>query len=480
MVTSTNNIVREYSDHSREKAPFQVPGDAENARFLREIKKAADENQIKRPKGYTVSWHLNPDIERHHFGRSHPMKPWRLTLAKGLITSYGMHFAMDSYLSRKATPEELAEFHTQDYLDYLKVAIPAEPVAYPDHPHNLGGDDCPIFEGLFEYCSMYAGASIDAARKLCNSQSDIAINWSGGLHHAKKSEASGFCYMNDIVLAILQLLRHHPRILYIDIDVHHGDGVEEAFSSTDRVLTVSFHKYDKETFFPGTGPLSSTGPEDEHNPGAHHTVNVPLNDGIDDFQYTELFKTVIKKCVASFQPSAIVLQCGADSLAGDRLGPFNLQVQGHGACVEFVKSLNLPLMLVGGGGYTPRNVARAWTNETSIAIGCSKTLNPNLPMHAPYRAHFRQTTLFPTPDELLTENRLNKNTPKRIDEIIRSISEELRWMNHSPSVQMQELPPDLGGLREDVEDEMREEAEDDDDMRREKEEDLGRDGELAA
>lgn len=113
-------------------------------------------------------------------------------------------------------------------------------------------------------------------------------------------------------------------------------------------------------------PLSSTGPEDEHNPGNHHTVNVPLNDGIDDFQYIELFKTVIRKCVASSQPSAIVLQCGADSLAGNCLGPFNLQVKGHGACVEFFKSLNLVLLFVGGGGYTPRDVARRWMNETSI------------------------------------------------------------------------------------------------------------------
>jgi histone deacetylase HOS2 len=111
--------------------------------------------------------------------------------------------------------------------------------------YNIG-DDCPIFDGMNEYCRMYSGASIDAARKLNNNQSQIAINWSGGLHHAKKGEASGFCYINDIVLAILQLARHNPRILYIDIDVHHGDGVEQAFWSSDRVMTLSFHKYGNE------------------------------------------------------------------------------------------------------------------------------------------------------------------------------------------------------------------------------------------
>jgi histone deacetylase HOS2 len=469
MGLSTNNIVQEYTH------PLALRGPKANLQYLRHVKDEVIKNGITRPKGYKVSYHFNPDIEHHHFGRTHPMKPWRLTLANGLIMSYGMHYAMDVFKSRQATMEELAEFHTADYLDYLKSVMPQEPVDYPDHPHNLGGHDCPIFEGLFDYCSMYSGASMDAARKLCNNEADIAINWSGGLHHAKKTEASGFCYMNDIVLAILQLLRIHPRVLYIDIDVHHGDGVEEAFSSTDRVMTVSFHKYDKDLFFPGTGPLESTGPESNNNPGSHHTVNVPLNDGIDDDQYVTLFKTIIQNCVDKFRPSAIVLQCGADSLAGDRLGPFNLQVQGHGACVTFCKSLRIPLLLVGGGGYTPRNVARAWTNETSIAIGCHDTLNPALPLHTPYRSHFRQETLYPSPDELQRDGpRTNRNTPKRLNEIVSSISEQLRFVSTAPSVQMQDIPPDLGGLRDEVEDRLREDREEkDEEMRKQREEGLG-------
>jgi histone deacetylase HOS2 len=476
MVLSTSNIVQEYvAPHG----PLPLRGDRANLSFLRQVRRQVEANGISRPKGYRVSYHLNPDIDKHHFGRTHPMKPWRLTLANGLIMSYGMHYAMDTYNSRRATPEELAEFHTTDYLEYLRSVLPQEPVDYPTHPHNLGGHDCPLFEGLFDYCSMYCGASIDAARKLCNHESDIAINWSGGLHHAKKAEASGFCYMNDIVLAILQLLRTHPRVLYIDIDVHHGDGVEEAFSSTDRVMTLSFHKYDKDVFFPGTGPLDSTGPESNNNPGAHHTVNVPLNDGIDDEQYVALFNKVVRNCVDRYQPSAIVLQCGADSLSGDRLGPFNLQVQGHGECVAFCKSLRLPLLLIGGGGYTPRNVARAWTNETSIAIGCQATLDPTLPLHTPYRSHFRQETLFPTPEELQREARANKNSPKRIQEIISSINEQLRFVTWAPSVQMQEIPPDLAGLRDEVEESLREDKEDnDDDFRKEKEEAIAEQMEL--
>ena len=118
--------------------------------------------------------------------------------------------------------------------------------------------DCPGFAGLYEFCQLSCGGSIDSAYVLLRGDSNIAINWGGGLHHAKKCEASGFCYMNDIVLAILELLKYHRRVLYVDVDVHHGDGVEEAFYLTDRVMTVSFHQYG-EGFFPGTGNIDSIG-----------------------------------------------------------------------------------------------------------------------------------------------------------------------------------------------------------------------------
>ena len=138
----------------------------------------------------------------------------------------------------------------------------------------------------------------------------------GGLHHAKKSEASGFCYVNDIVLAILELLKYHQRVLYIDIDIHHGDGVEEAFYTTDRVMTVSFHKYGE--YFPGTGDLRDIGA----GRGKYYAVNFPMRDGIDDECYQNTFVPIMSKVMECYQPSAVVLQCGADSLSGDRLGKF--------------------------------------------------------------------------------------------------------------------------------------------------------------
>lgn len=207
------------------------------------------------------------------------------------------------------------------------------------------------------------GGSIDCAYMINEGAQNICINWAGGLHHAKKNEASGFCYINDIVLCILVLLRYHPRVLYIDIDVHHGDGVEEAFYLTNRVMTVSFHQYGKD-FFPGTGHHESVGKGE----GLYYSVNVPLYPGMDDASYTSLYKDVIKQVIDKYQPSAIVLQCGADSLNEDKLGQFNLTTRGHAECVDFTLKLGIPTVMLGGGGYTIENVARCWTNETAVAL----------------------------------------------------------------------------------------------------------------
>jgi acetoin utilization deacetylase AcuC-like enzyme len=163
---------------------------------------------------------------------------------------------------RPASAEELSRFHSDDYIDFLRRITPetAKKVEFASSlsAHNMGEmSDCPVFDDLYGFCQSYAGASLDGAVRLNHGHADIVVNWSGGLHHAKKREASGFCYVNDIVLAILELLKYHERVLYIDIDVHHGDGVEDAFLTTNRVLTLSLHKFGD--FFPGTGSIRDTG-----------------------------------------------------------------------------------------------------------------------------------------------------------------------------------------------------------------------------
>lgn len=262
---------------------------------------------------------------------------------------------------------------------------------------------------------------------------DVAINWAGGLHHAKKSEASGFCYLNDIVLGIIELLRYHERVLYIDIDVHHGDGVEEAFYTTDRVMTCSFHKFGE--FFPGTGELHDIGV----GRGKNYAVNVPLRDGIDDTTYKSIFEPIITAIMEWYQPAAVVLQCGGDSLSGDRLGCFNLSMQGHANCVNFVKSFHIPTLVVGGGGYTMRNVSRTWTYETGILS--NKILGPDIPFNDYYEYYGPDYRL-----EVRTSNMPNANSPEYLKKILTQVLQNLSRTKYAPSVQIQDIPRDLEDL----------------------------------
>lgn len=183
------------------------------------------------------------------------------------------------------------------------------------------------------------------------------------------------------------------RVLYIDIDVHHGDGVEEAFYTTDRVMTVSFHKYGE--YFPGTGELRDVG----IGQGKHYSVNFPLRDGITDDSYKSIFEPVIENVMKYYQPEAVVLQCGGDSLSGDRLGCFNLSMDGHANCVNYVKSFGLPTLVLGGGGYTMRNVARTWAFETGVLVG--KDMERSLPYNEYYEV--RVATLTNKANPVLTE-----------------------------------------------------------------------------
>lgn len=395
-----------------------------------------------------VSYHFNEEVSRFHFGVRHPMKPFRLMLTDHLVLGYKLHECMDLYRPRRATKEEILNFHDEEYVDFLQRVTPDNVKEFTKvfSKFNIG-DDCPIFDGMYDYSSIYTGASLDASRKLINEQSDIAINWSGGLHHAKKFEASGFCYMNDIVLAILNLLRYHPRVLYIDIDVHHGDGVQEAFYATDRVMTLSFHKYNGD-YFPGTGNVNEIGTGE----GKHYSLNVPLRDGIDDDSYIRLFKSIAEPVLTSYQPGAIVLQCGADSLGCDRLGCFNLNTRAHAECVRFIRSFNIPMITVGGGGYTPRNVSRLWCLETSVCLDVQ--LDARLPASLPLIKYFSPDySLFPN----LAGKIDNKNSRKYLESIKTQVMEQLRYLNGAPSVQMQEVPPDLIGLDPDCDVAMKDE-----------------------
>uniref|UniRef100_A0A8R1Z8W4 Histone deacetylase n=1 Tax=Pristionchus pacificus TaxID=54126 RepID=A0A8R1Z8W4_PRIPA len=377
-----------------------------------------------------VSYYYDGDVGNYYYGQGHPMKPHRIRMTHNLLLNYGLYRKMEVYRPPAATFEEMTKYHSDDYISFLKNIRPDNINDFSKQMHKFNvGEDCPVFDGVFEFCQLSCGGSLAAASKINHSQTDIAINWMGGLHHAKKSEASGFCYSNDIVLSILELLKYHQRVLYVDIDIHHGDGVEEAFYTTDRVMTVSFHKYGE--YFPGTGDLKDVGAEK----GKYYSLNFPLRDGIDDMTYQSIFVPILDRVMASFQPSAIVLQCGADSLTGDRLGCFNLTLKGHGKCVEFLKKFGVPLILLGGGGYTIRNVSRCWTYETSVA------LNVDIANDLPYNDYFE----YFGPDfklHISPSNMTNQNTREYLDKMQVRLMENLRSLGAAPSVQMQPIQDD--------------------------------------
>ncbi|KAK6125571.1 hypothetical protein DH2020_040687 [Rehmannia glutinosa] len=372
-------------------------------------------------------------------------------MTHALLAHYGLLQHMHVLKPNPAREKDLCRFHADDYVSFLRRITPE---TQQDQLRQLKrfnvGEDCPVFDGLYSFCQTYAGGSIGGAVKLNHGHCDIAVNWAGGLHHAKKCEASGFCYVNDIVLAILELLKTHEaslnstkyqnalrseideinetRVLYVDIDIHHGDGVEEAFYITDRVMTVSFHKFGD--YFPGTGDIRDIG----FGKGKYYALNVPLDDGIDDESYQSLFKPIISKVMEVFRPGAVVLQCGADSLSGDRLGCFNLSVKGHAECVRFMRSFNVPLLLLGGGGYTIRNVARCWCYETGVALGIE--VDDKMPEHEYIEYFGPEYTLYVSPS-----NMENKNSRQMIEEIRAKLLENLSKLQHAPSIQFQERPP---------------------------------------
>ncbi|GAA5850979.1 hypothetical protein JCM8547_009145 [Rhodosporidiobolus lusitaniae] len=378
-----------------------------------------------------VAYFYDDDVGAYAFNLVHPMKPHRIKMAHNLIVNYGLDKKMDVIRPDRCTPHEMTRFHTDEYIDFLSRVTPETFDEMTGHGSRfLVGEDCPPFEGLFEFCSISAGGSLSAARRIISSKADICVNWAGGLHHAKKREASGFCYINDIVLAILELLRYHARVLYIDIDVHHGDGVEEAFYTTDRVMTASFHKFGD--FFPGTGAEGDKG----KGRGKGYAVNYPLKDGIDDESYRSVFKPVIQAIMDHYRPGAVILQCGADSLASDKLGSFNLSMSGHASCVAFMRTFNVPLIILGGGGYTIRNVARTWAYETGVA--CGVEMDRDLPFNE-YLEYFGPEFKLDVP----RNNMDNANSKEYLEKTTTSILEGLRNLPFAPSAQMQPVPYDI-------------------------------------
>ncbi len=300
---------------------------------------------------------------RFDFGEAHPFKVFRLGLLVELLADYGLLERPDVELIplREATEAEALGFHSKGYLEALRLASSGTWVPN-QFAHGLGTTDNPIFPDVYEWAMLIAGGSIDAANAVLHGAAR-AFSPAGGLHHAMPSHASGFCHVNDGVLAIERLRQAGRRVVYVDIDAHHGDGVQHAFYARRDVLTVSIHQTGY-TIFPGTGFEDEIGRDD----GRGFAINVPLLPGAGDRAYDRAFDELIIPAIELFSPDVVVTQLGTDALIGDLLANLRMSLHGFERVVERFRALDVPWLALGGGGYDVGNVVRAWALAWGVML----------------------------------------------------------------------------------------------------------------
>ncbi len=281
----------------------------------------------------------------------------RLGLTWRLMEAYGLTgLARAKVLTPEpASIEAICRFHTREYADVLRAASAGDWLPHAER-YGLGPGDNPIFPGLWEAAELVAGGSLLAAQLVAEGEADRVFHFAGGLHHAMPDRASGFCYVNDAVLAIMKLRARGWRVAYVDIDAHHGDGVQFAFYNDPAVLTISTHERG-DRLFPGTGFVGELG----EGEGLGFSVNLPLQPFTDDAVYGAAFEAVVPPLLTAFKPDVLVLQLGIDAHRTDPLTHLALSIQGFTAAVKRLLPFAPRVVALGGGGYHLPNVARAWT-----------------------------------------------------------------------------------------------------------------------
>jgi acetoin utilization protein AcuC len=306
----------------------------------------------------------------HSYGASHPMKPVRLRYAYELARLSGFLDAPGARVvkPRPATDDDLYLFHEPEYVDVVRHI--GEGGNFSDEiARGFGPGDNPVYEGMYAAHTLAAGGTMVAAELVASGACDVAFNPAGGLHHALPGRASGFCVFNDPVLAIKRMLEKGMRVAYVDIDCHHGDGVQYAFYDTARVLTISLHESGR-FLFPGTGDVSETGV----GSGLGYSVNVPLAPYTDDEIYAYAFDSVVPPLVRRYQPDVIFTQLGIDTHAGDPITHLRLTTQGFAATVAKLAELGGECgrwVAMGGGGYNLSAVARGWAMAFAAMSGAT-------------------------------------------------------------------------------------------------------------
>jgi len=326
-----------------------------------------------------VALAYSPMLDAYDLGPEHPFKPERVTLAVAMMRENGLiaEGALRPIEFASAAPDDLLRVHAPEYVELVMRA--SGPGGLRRAQAGIGPGDTPTFPGMHDAAALIVGATAAALRAVLSGEYTHALAPAGGLHHAHRDYASGFCVYNDIAVAIAEALERQPtlRILYIDIDAHHGDGVQDMFRAEPRVLTISLHE-DGRYLFPGTGVVTERG----EGPGLGSAINVPLPPLANDACYMLAFDEVVAPASRAFMPDVIVAQCGADAHWSDPLT--NLGVTLHGFRALYGRLTTLAdescdgrLLATGGGGYSwQRIVPSAWTLLASALTGV--TLPPAL------------------------------------------------------------------------------------------------------
>ena len=360
-----------------------------------------------------VAW--DDRLAGYDFGPGHPMAPLRLKLTMELAQAFGLG-RLDGVtveVPPSATGAELELFHDPGYIGIVRLAghqavngdgevggLSRDLTSRALLMHGLGTEDDPLFPGMHEAAAMVTGATLAAARAVWTSAAQHGASLAGGLHHAMAGNASGFCIYNDPAVAIAWLLgQGAERIAYIDVDAHHGDGVQAAFWDDPRVLTISLHEH-PDTLFPGTGRPGETG--GPHADGS--AVNVALPAGTGDAGWLRAFHAVVPPVVRSFGPQLLVSQHGCDSHRDDPLTNLELSIDGQRAAHAAIHALAHEVsggrwLLTGGGGYEHIHVVpRTWTHLLFEAAGAP--LDPAAATPEPWRRYVSWTTSQTAPERM--------------------------------------------------------------------------------
>jgi acetoin utilization protein AcuC len=347
---------------------------------------------------------------RYDFGPRHPMSPLRLELAELLIRELGLlaHSDVAVTPSQPATDEILHQVHEPRYVEAVRAASGRPPV--PDLAHGLGTEDVPVFPGMHDASAAIAGGSRAAALAVWSGQAEHAVNFAGGLHHAMPDRASGFCVYNDVALAIRALKGEGARrVAYVDVDVHHGDGVERIFWDDPEVLTISLHETGR-VLFPGTGDASDIG----GGAGAGSAVNVAFPPGTSDAGWLRAFHAVVPPLLRAFEPDALVTQHGCDSHVLDPLAHMALSIDAQRASYAALHDLAHEFaggrwLALGGGGYEVVDVVpRAWAHL--VAIAEHRPLDPAARVPDGWRLYVSERVGRPGPSRF-TDGRDGAYTP---------------------------------------------------------------------